>query len=480
MMDSTAIVTKAQERLFSGLSLAQFSYFILVVSGLLAFFESQGNAFRVGGWDMLVYLLLLVPLIWLIKTKKIANSYTQYAVPLLAILMIDVFYYNNDFAQGLLPSIISIMIVVLYLTSMHEVEYFYQTFLPRFSLPFHFVSYTKMFIRSIFALDVDRSLYKRVGIGLLVTLPVLGLFLALFMSADAHFSEVVKSLFTLKSFIHLDTLFAFVFHFFVYLMLFIYGLSNAMRRTDIPQTQAFDMVIVGIFLGMLNFLFLAFLLFQVPYLFGGEAYIKASGLNIAAYARDGFFQLMWVMGLVMVISLSVMRRFKGEKVVMYLMIGLILQTIVLGVSSLKKMYLYQEIKGVTVLRYYVEWSDYFLLLMLGLGIYYILKKDAFHKYVNSISMLGMLMLVIISSINIDAMVAKHNIEKFKESPYLLDKKAISFLSVDALGAVQKSDIDIVLYHDRDCSSFGEYHFGYCREMKLYGGEHCKIENDFFE
>jgi hypothetical protein len=65
------------------------------------------------------------------------------------------------------------------------------------------------------------------------------------------------------------------------------------------------------------------------------------------------------------------------------------------------------------------------------------------------------------------MVAKHNIEKFADNPSKLDKKAISRLSIDALSAVQGSNIIIIGKKTRDCKQFSNYHFGYCSKLNKY-------------
>ena len=411
----------------------------------------------------------------MIKVKKVRNPYTKYFLPIVMIWMFDIFYYSNDFTQELLPSMLFMLISILYLTSMHEVAYLYQTLIPRFNLPFKFIFYIKSFSANLISFDINRKLYTRVIIAFFVTVPFLGIFSALFMSADENFSMVVKSFFTFQNPFDFRTSIMFPLFFLGYLTLFIYGFSNVMRRVDSVETKAFDLLIVGIFLGMLNILFMTFLLFQLSYLFGGEAYVRASGINIAEYAREGFFQLMWVMGIVILIVLVIMRRFKDEKLITLLMSSFIIETMVLGFSSLKKMYLYQEIKGVTVLRYYVEWIDYFLLFILALGVYYIVRKHTFHSLFNMIAMVGVIFVTIIASINVDGMVAKHNIEKFKNHPTKLDQTAISYLSVDVLPMIQDRDIKIILYTERDCSSFGQYHFGYCHKLKKYGMNHVKKE-----
>lgn len=160
--------------------------------------------------------------------------------------------------------------------------------------------------------------------------------------------------------------------FLVYLILFIYGFSNAKERLTMQDTLLFDLLIVTIFLGMINLLFATFLSVQIPFLVGAS-YLP-EGTMLAEFAREGFFQLMMVMGIVTLIFLFIMRRFKGEKMLILFLSGLLIQTIVMGVVSLKKMYLYQSIKGATVLRYYVEWFDYFLIGILVMGIIFLIRK----------------------------------------------------------------------------------------------------------
>ncbi len=99
---STKITQKTPKIAISDhFSLSWFSIFILTISLLLALFENSGSAFYIGGWDMLVYLTLLTPLIWLILRKKVKNPYTKYLIVPLMLWIIDIYYYANNFTQKL-------------------------------------------------------------------------------------------------------------------------------------------------------------------------------------------------------------------------------------------------------------------------------------------------------------------------------------------------------------------------------------------
>jgi hypothetical protein len=113
---------------------------------------------------------------------------------------------------------------------------------------------------------------------------------------------------------------------------------------------------------------------------------------------------------------------------------------------------------------------------------------AFTKLLDIVVVLGLVSFTLIASLNVDAMVASHNIKKFKNNPKELDKNAISKLSIDALPAVQGSDIVIRYYEyakKRNCHTFAEYHYGYCSTLAKYGESHYQkhiynYESGFYE
>jgi hypothetical protein len=439
--------------------------------------------YLIGGWHIVLYLLLLMPLGYLVWKKEIKNPYTKWFIPFLLVMIGDMFYYNNDMAQFSLPIIFYILIIILYTTSMHEVEALYQTLLPRLTLKLRLFTYIKEFFDGLVHFRQDKTFYHRIGTALMITLPFLGMFVALLTGADSHYSSVLGSLFRFPSSLSLEYFITVPLYFITYLFLFLYSFSNHTIRTINHDTKKLDLLIVGIFLGMINLLFISFVAMQIPFLFSSD-YLPAH-TNIANFAREGFFQLMMVMGLVSLIFLFILRRYKGEKLITIMLIGLLVQSIVMGIVSLKKMHIYQSIKGATVLRYYVEWFDYFLILVLLLGIIFLIRKYAFTTLVNMITILGMSAFTIIVSLNIDGMVAKHNIEKFQTTPEMLDKEALHWLSIDALPIVSKYHIELKVKEDyrgkentfypwyiqqerKNCDSFKTYHYGYCSKLKKYG------------
>ncbi len=456
-----------------------FGISLIVLSIFLSFIENFYKIrFLIGGWHIVFYILLTLPLLYATLAQKLINPYTKWFLPFLFIMIVDMFYYNNTMVQYFVPIIFYILLFVLYITAMQKVHSVYQTFIPHFFLSFNFVKHIKDFFTRIFTKKPDAKLYTRIALALSISLPFVGIFLALLFDADSNYSYFIRKLFDFHLNFSIHYLVSVPLYFILFLWLFIYGFSNEKDRIKQTQTQALDLLIVGIFLGLINLVFISFILMQIPFLIDSQN--VPQGINIASFAREGFFQLMLVMGLVVLIFLFIMRRFKNEKLVLFFLVGLLVQSIIMGIVSLKKMYLYQSIKGATVLRYYVEWFDYFLISVLFLSIIFLIKKYPFAKLLNIVTFIAIISFSVIISLNIDAIVAKHNIEKFKNTPQKLDRYALYNLSIDALPILKQSNIKLTqehkgkfyssFYKKRNCNNFASYHFGYCSIEKVYGNK----------
>jgi hypothetical protein len=201
---------------------------------------------------------------------------------------------------------------------------------------------------------------RAIGLGLLVAAPLLLVFGGLFVSADAEFESLVKSLQ-----IDIPTL---VSH--VVLTGVIGGLSaGALRgavmsppetagigeRTPSPELR-FTSAITA--LGALDLLFLSFVTLQLRYLFGGAAVIvETTGLTISEYARRGFFELVTASALVLPVLLvadwaTLVEGPRQRRVFRMLAGALVALVGVLLVSALQRMLLYVETFGLTELRLY--------------------------------------------------------------------------------------------------------------------------------
>jgi len=137
------------------------------------------------------------------------------------------------------------------------------------------------------------------------------------------------------------------------------GTKSSERRLSKMAGQSLGIVEVGLPLGLLNLLFLAFVIVQFRYLFGGASLVEVTtGLTYSEYARHGFFELVVVAALVLsllwgaqwIIERSGDQR--GEKVFRALAIVQLLLVGIIMLSALRRMLLYTDAYGLTTSRFY--------------------------------------------------------------------------------------------------------------------------------
>ena len=196
--------------------------------------------------------------------------------------------------------------------------------------------------------------------GLLLAAPLLLVFGLLLVAADAAFEDLIRKLFSLD-----------------FASLFLHGLTigaiawlasgylrslqpHSARVSAATNTQGLSLGIVeiGTVLGLLDLLFLVFVLVQFQYLFFGATHFKpGAGTPYAMYARRGFFELVTVATLVLPLLLGahwLLRKDepRAERVFRWLaglQIGLLF---VMMASAMYRMRLYQLCCGLTELRVY--------------------------------------------------------------------------------------------------------------------------------
>jgi hypothetical protein len=206
-----------------------------------------------------------------------------------------------------------------------------------------------------------------VGRGAALALPLLFIFGSLLMSADAGFDRLIGHTFALDlplATSHLGLT-----------LLFAWGAAGVLRALVIPSPPAvpgdapaaevqparrphLGMVEVATVLGLLDLLFLAFVVLQLPHFFGSYGDLLAPGtVTFSAYARRGFFELCVVAGLVLPLLMTVHWLVRGDdpreqrvfRIAAGAMVGLVF---VIILSALHRMRLYQSAYGLTELRVY--------------------------------------------------------------------------------------------------------------------------------
>jgi hypothetical protein len=226
-----------------------------------------------------------------------------------------------------------------------------------------------------------------------------------------------------------------------------------------PPARGFSLgaVEIGIVLGLLNILFLCFVIVQVRYLFGGAALVQSTtGLNYADYARNGFFQLVTVALLVLPILLSLHWLLPAKDARLEKLFGVLagIQVALLFVimaSALKRMMLYQAEYGLTELRVYTTAFMGWLALVFGWFALTVLRGRR-QRFVSGAILAGFTVLLSLHVINPEALIVQVNTAR-GVAGRPMDVKYLSTLSADAVPAL----IDAIpaMKHVDRCLAAGE-------------------------
>lgn len=281
--------------------------------------------------------------------------------------------------------------------------------------------------------------------GVFIAAPLLIVFGGLFVAADAVFEAWVLDLFGFdlaEAFGH-AALFACFFWlasgaFWVVLM------ARATGSPEVPRPAGVSLGIleVGVVLGLLNALFLAFVVAQVRYLFGGAATVDASaGITYSEYARRGFFELVAVTALVLPLLLAAhwLLRDDGRaafRIFRALAGTLISLLLVIMASALQRMHLYTREFGLTELRLYATVFMAWILVVLFWFVATVLRgrrdRFAFGALVS-----GFAAILLLNAANPDARIVHTNVARL-EAGAEFDAYYLSTLSADAVPALIES------------------------------------------
>lgn len=285
---------------------------------------------------------------------------------------------------------------------------------------------------------------RAVGRGLLLAAPLLLVFGGLFVAADAVFAGLIARVFR----VDVEALFGHL----VLIGLFAWLLAGVLRVAFFerpwpaplgapPASLALGPIEVGVFLGLLNALFLTFVVVQVRYLFGGEALVLATtGLTYAEYARRGFFELTGVAALVLPMLLAAHWGLRpGDRAAgraFRLLAGaLIALLFVIIVSAVQRMRLYQETYGLTELRVYTTAFMGWLAIVLAIFALTVLRGRR-ERFVFGASVAAFATLALLNALNPDEVIARTNLARAVATPdRAFDARYGTSLSGDAVPAL---------------------------------------------
>lgn len=289
--------------------------------------------------------------------------------------------------------------------------------------------------------------------GLLLATPLLVIFGALFVNADARFEKLLGQMFNFNAETIVQQSFVgFGIAWFAAGLLRRIYIGNYQAAPPIqsstpspsspsshplpssPSSPRLGLPEIAIVLGSLNALFLLFVATQWPYFFGGIQNLRASsGLSVAEYARRGFFELVAVSALALPTLLGLHSLVDPESnrmrnVFKFFSLALVALLAIVMLSAAFKMKLYMETFSLSTLRIYVAAA----LLFLGL-VFAWFSLTTLRERANRFAWGGILVFAaMVFGLNVlspDSFVARWNLEKSSGKP--VDWAYLRSLSADA-------------------------------------------------
>ncbi len=281
--------------------------------------------------------------------------------------------------------------------------------------------------------------------GIVIAIPVLGIFAGLLASADTVFSKELNDF--IKLFFEVDMIPEYIFRL-IYILIFAYAIAGTflhassksqdetlrgLEKPLVPQFLGFPET--TIIMGSVIVLFTAFVIVQFRYFFGGQANLGALGLTDSEYARRGFGELAAVafLSLLMILGLSTItsrEKLAQRRTFSILSAVLVMLVMVILVSAYQRLRLNEMAHGFFRLRTYSHvFYIWLALLLVAVAILEILHRERAFALAAIIAALGFA--VSLTALNVDAFTAQQSVLRASRG-YHFNIQDITALSADSV------------------------------------------------
>ena len=385
-----------------------------VYSVILFYGNSTGLNIFLYNIPLLVFMVFI-----LIRKNKVKNKYGLLFIVPIIILSLCCVLYNNIFTKF---NIIFIPILFLF-------TYIY-TIRPTFNITeiicdlvlLIFKRFDLTFIRNfinIFTIKINKIIkikkdsWKKI-MSFLLVIPIIIFILILLITADTQFKNLFNFLFdSFDKFNYMDIFIKIILIVIEFILMgsFINYLLFHFENENKPKTNTFKIenFTIKVLLLSLDFIYIIFDFIQIRSLFFHHV---GDGIVYSEYARTGFFQLMFV-SIINIIILLLTKKSKENNLIKHLSLLMVILTFIIICSSFYRMYLYDVAYGYTILRLLVYITLITESIMLIPTIFYIYnsKVNIFKNYM----IISIFIYTIINIYSIDKVIAKNNIYRYDKT-----------------------------------------------------------------
>jgi hypothetical protein len=257
--------------------------------------------------------------------------------------------------------------------------------------------------------------------GIVIALPVVAIFASLLSSADPIFADRFEKFI---EWFQIENLPEYIFRL-VYILVFAYALAGIYLHAAQKSAETFEeKTLIAPFLGFTEstivlgsvlVLFIAFVVVQFQYFFGGQANINIEGYTYSEYARKGFGELVAVafFSLLLLLGLGAITRRENDtqrRAFSGIGVALVGLVIVMLVSAFQRLVLYETAYGFSRLRTYTHVFMIWLgLLLVTVVVLEILRRERLIALSMVLASLGFV--VSLNLLNVDAFIVNQNIQR---------------------------------------------------------------------
>lgn len=393
--------------------------------------------------------IILTSALAIVSIGKVKNiNYTGLYFLIVAILISTTYgIFTNNLFRAINIILIPIALVIgLYMinfseTKLNSIELLYNI-IPNITIGIFSKPHIEMIRKTLKVkkfLNFKNSKYEGIVKGLMISIPLLIILTILLSSADEIFARIfgniienmISTIFVLSPKGLIAKLVTFIIVF-IYIYYLFSSFKFIVKTTYMKNIKKLDKNMINTILVVINILYLIFTYIQIKYL-----YIKFNNYNLTPeeysnYARSGFFQLIAVVILNIIIIIYFKNKIDNSKLTCALNSLMTMISINMGLSSLYKMSLYIKEFGMTQLRFMTSIFMVFILIMLGIIAISLWKNINLLK---SCIILGSIIYLGINFCNMDKIIAQYNLEAKGKG---VDIQYLSTLSLDSYEVVLKA------------------------------------------
>ena len=403
-------------------------------------------------WNILLFygnrlgisvILFMIPLlifiyIFLKKNDKIQNKKGLLFLIPIVLLSLTFTLFDNELFTFLNCIVITLLFGVMYVFTIKPVDRLMDLVDKTITLLISPISYIGKFFRVSTSKISDKLKVspkaKKVLLSILIVLPIVVVIVALLSSADMIFGNIFENIFGgIRDFLE-DILFddfvgriiTFIIVFFAIgtsMMYLLYEYPRKDEKTIVKENKTRDVFTLKLLVSVLNVIYIIFDVIQIKSLM---LHSVSSGINYAEYARQGFFELMFV-SIINIAIILISKKFetkdnkKDFNYINIMNVLMIVLTIIIIVSSFLRMNLYESAYGYTTLRLLVYVTLMTETILMIPTVMYIFNSNVniFKCYLYII----LTAYVVTNFMNIDYMIARRNVNRY----YVNDRIDVEYL-----------------------------------------------------